>query len=1573
NWYNPLNEVAINGAPLSPHILYNPAVWDYGTNVAQGVGISYMNSTNGGIYWQGDFSNPNADPMARIPNIGRDAVANNATWGNPGYKVLSHDAVRSFNGEVVIAFTGLKFEEAKVDYDIWISKSNTSTMWDLNGRYNRATIDGIDEMHPSITQTVTPDHTLMIIYEAEGSHPSGALHVTYSKDEGNTWREPESVTTTPPFAEYRVFPILGFSLLVLKDYPNIVLKSLISVGPAITPHFEGGFAYSFMAQYAFYAIPSLSIKQQSVSALTANQGYVSSVSTSGATKVSAGDISAHSGLVESVGGTLTTGGGDLSYQGELVGSFANLTVAGGGSAISYVATTTYKPIVVYDAPIVTEEEGITGYGGNLLAYSADATGTDDPSSDQNTGSGATTGMSLAAGFSGREDFHSTEKDRDRGYYNNIFFGMNPSSNFTKFDFKEARAISTGDSDKDFRREIAIASGSRAYLVEVSRTGGNNDEKFQVLDYYQAWQSDPLVTETTDIELFDANGNGMDELIVSCTKGNVYSFEGMVTDPPETDFNFIDWDMVWEDDSYLGYFQDSVPKYQNILVNTDVNKDGIDDVLIGKMDPNVGSKGYEGYPLIQALNGATGEEFWIFNLTSSQYPLSKNSSIIYMMGNDLNADGFEDLVFFAYDYNGNELFLYGLIIEESGPTEAWDPVFFDDIIGNEITEFTLADIDGDSRLDILTAISNSVYFVDNYGNELNNGPLYFHTVEDASWTVEHISVGNNTLLLTSRNSTSGHVTYIDFNGTVIHEWTLNDTEFGLTAVQMPLTEDDHEDILILESGVVFAFDGLINISDQLWNKSLDNAIGNYEDAFRYDFNGDSFDDIMFQTMGTSGNYTSTFEEFSNFERIAYKIEGLTFSNLNNSVFQGWTALNYSGSGIVTPHSGDMMIGTVETDNFIEIESGAYRVSAWFGTDNLYANDFVWTAYDKFGIFITNTTFPSNMPIVFAELADPLGRIHIVKVTGSAGPGFESHWVMDDFSYESFGPTRIIALNGINYDDQLWEYYIWNTYATFFTQGDMDRDGEEDDLLFLTEYQGENYKHTGAMTVIDGTYGTPLTHIGFRGTASSAVLGNFGEFGEIAVTGPYGQIIMVTYVRHEPTFFRNIAVQMDDSISFETLGAVTRMAVGDFNNDGLEDVVFGDRARYLIAINGQDGQMIWKYRVSHPITKIAVSDFHLHDGFTDIAVTLISGHLVMINGETGRRLWDDYLGPVIVNDMKFVDQNQDGIVEELAISMGFRFTSFWGRFVLYNATIDTSSGHGTIIWEKYNPFRPFTRFEAADFSGDGTLDFAVAIYEHSMWILDGGSGGYLRVFPIAVQDFAVGDFNGNPLPMLAIIIRNGTVVTYESNDWTSGVTQSAKMNLDIPFRLSNLEIGDLTGDGLDEIIVRSFGNGTYALNGKLTKVLWSFEDRSIFYLPKYLIADMNNDSLVDVLSLNYDNILALDGTQGDVVWVSFVATHLITTMTLADFNNDGTMDVAVGTADGWVYILTGKSEVIIPQNAEIQEKQDLTSQSEIADSPAVNSPPILSTGNPIAINIVLMSFLLLIGLTIPVSSLFQRRNP
>ncbi|MFX0211789.1 MAG: FG-GAP repeat domain-containing protein, partial [Candidatus Hodarchaeota archaeon] len=127
---------------------------------------------------------------------------------------------------------------------------------------------------------------------------------------------------------------------------------------------------------------------------------------------------------------------------------------------------------------------------------------------------------------------------------------------------------------------------------------------------------------------------------------------------------------------------------------------------------------------------------------------------------------------------------------------------------------------------------------------------------------------------------------------------------------------------------------------------------------------------------------------------------------------------------------------------------------------------------------------------------------------------------------------------------------------------------------------------------------------------------------------------------------------------------------------------------------------------------------------------------------------------------------------------------------------------------------------------------------------------------------------------------------------------------------------SGDGLDDIVVRSFANGSYCfrLDAGAFNLTWAFEDRSIFYIEEYQVADLNNDTILDVITLNYDNIIALSGvpsTPTQVIWASFVPTNLILSTIVGDFNGDEISDVALGTADHWVYILYGKEDHLIEQ--------------------------------------------------------------
>ncbi|NHJ02605.1 MAG: hypothetical protein EAX86_10745 [Candidatus Heimdallarchaeota archaeon] len=1496
--------------------VYNPSVWEYNNNTAQRVAISYMNSSNGGIYWKGDFSAPNLRPEARIPNIGNSAFENNQTWNKLGYKAISHDAIRSVSGDVVLVFTGMSFKEAKVDYDLWIAKSNSTPMWDGAFPYSRATVDAIDELYPSITQTVTPDHTLMIIFEADGYAPSGALQITYSKDDGATWRDPEPVTTTPPFAEYISFPLYGFSLLVLKDYPFILVKSLISVGPAISAHWEGGFVYSFMAQYHLFSLAKISLTQTTTSTLTVGVGYAESVSPPDSTMtLNSGDITAHSGLVENIGGSITTGGGEVSYittEGDTipVGTLVNLTLGGGGSAI-YYTTTVSTPTINYNTPIVTEDTQLSSYGGSIVAYGEDATGTDNPENDQNTGS---YGLAAAVGFRG-EDFHRDRQTPDRGFYNNIFFGMNPSSNFSLFDFKEARAIDTGDTDKDGRREIAIASGNQAFLVEVARTGGEEE----VLFYYQPWHSDGLATETTDIELHDVNGNGMDELVVSCIEGNVYAFEGIFTEPSATDYLYFDWDPVWTNYEQ-GEFSSAPIQPDHLADTTDITLDGVDDIVFAMMDPD--GIGYNGFPLIRAVNGATGSLIWEYNLSSTSIS-SKNSIVLNLRTIDLTGDGVKEVIALIHDITADNLYMIAL--EGTTGIERWpDDVFFFAIDATQYAEMMFEDIDNDTIPDVLTGIGDSIFFVSgvdgNYDGNNDARPEWFYTFPDhmdpdPTTHVTHISTTEDRVIVSGVDPDSGNgtVAIIDYNGTVIYTFLRNSSIYGLTATMLDITEDSIEDIIIFESGVMYVYDGTSNMTEALFNTSFDGSTGNAKETIKYDFNGDSYDDLLIQLHY---NVTLTFEDQVSLTRVgeSYIDQGINFSNtdpINIGTYLGWTAWDSGSSSIYTPHSGDITIFTRELDNYITIDDFATTVSAYFSTGS-YSGFFVWEAYDIDGNLIDTTSFIPNRPVQYVELNDPYGRIYRVHVTGTGDTTWNSRFVMDSFSYwknPEKVETKLVALSGINPEIYLWEYNLWDTYATEIKMGDLDHDSEDDDLLLLTEYTLDN-PHTGAIFALDGTYGTPLGYMQLHGTGISVAAGNFGPYGEVAILNTSCTLSTWTFVHHEPTIALDLSIP-EGSISYQTRGPVYAIDTGDFNNDDIEDVIFADKSRYLITLDGLTGEVIWKYRTSSPIQKVAIDDVD-NDGYSDVAAALRSGMLVMINGQTGRPSWQHFMGLIIANQMQFVDYNHDS-EKELAVSMGYRFSSIFGRIMLYNTTRDPVLGHGKVIWQFIQPFGPFTRFEVADFLNDanGILDFAVEIYEHSIWILNGNNGNPVNGILIKVHDFRVGIFTTNLHPQLAVIVRNGTVIIYDSLDYSSfgSIFEDKKIHLNIPFRLSHMATGNFDpSDQLHEIAIRSFANGTYCLDGDLS-VLWTFEDRSIFYLPRYLTADLNDDGQLDIISFNIDNVIALSGTEREptqVVWAAFIPKHLVLSAVIADFNNDGVDDIAVGTIDGMIYILHGTIE-------------------------------------------------------------------
>ena len=226
----------------------------------------------------------------------------------------------------------------------------------------------------------------------------------------------------------------------------------------------------------------------------------------------------------------------------------------------------------------------------------------------------------------------------------------------------------------------------------------------------------------------------------------------------------------------------------------------------------------------------------------------------------------------------------------------------------------------------------------------------------------------------------------------------------------------------------------------------------------------------------------------------------------------------------------------------------------------------------------------------------------------------------------------------------------------------------------------------------------------------------------------------------------------------------LAVGDFNGDGIQDLVIaGSRVAVLLG-NGSGGFSLTPgspFAVGPGAPSVAVGDFN-GDGIQDLAVgSFGSGGVAVLLGNgsggfsaatgspfaLGTGPW-----PVAVGDF-----NGDGI-QDLAL----------GNIRSGGVTVLLGNGSAGFSVATGSPFAVGTApwsVAVGDFNGDGILDLATAnATSNNVTILLGnGSGGFVATpgGPFAVgtepESLAVGDFNGDGRTDLVTANRTGNSVT------------------------------------------------------------------------------------------------------------------------------------------------------------------------------------------------------------------------
>lgn len=420
----------------------------------------------------------------------------------------------------------------------------------------------------------------------------------------------------------------------------------------------------------------------------------------------------------------------------------------------------------------------------------------------------------------------------------------------------------------------------------------------------------------------------------------------------------------------------------------------------------------------------------------------------------------------------------------------------------------------------------------------------------------------------------------------------------------------------------------------------------------------------------------------------------------------------------------------------------------------------------------------------------------------------------------------------------------------------------------------------------------------------------------------------------------AQQIEWSTTFPLISVFSSPQATDLNGDGVRDIVIGAGAenailpKGVIAIDGVDGQELWSYPGRSQFYNTALFHDINSDGTDDVFIGGREGLFLALNGNNGQVLWEvwpDSLGDPaqggwfqFYNAQWIPDQNQDGIPDLLTSNGGdpevlandsFRPS---GQLVVFSggdgavlARANVPDGHETYFSPLVQPgtsglevvfgsggetvrgklwrvalvdlmqndlsqsqlirsdtakgFVPVASL--ADLNGDGTEDLILPTLGGSIMALDGTDDS-----PIWQQDFpgyenyvspTIGQFTGDPTPDVFGILAKGRWSFYAEYvkyliDGSNG--QLVWTDTTGLYQLTQANALDWDGDGYDEImLLDNFDIGFFTLQYRNQTRIYDFQSGTVtdFGNPRIginlfstpLITDLDGDQTQEIIYVHH----------------------------------------------------------------------------------------------------------------------------
>jgi hypothetical protein len=477
------------------------------------------------------------------------------------------------------------------------------------------------------------------------------------------------------------------------------------------------------------------------------------------------------------------------------------------------------------------------------------------------------------------------------------------------------------------------------------------------------------------------------------------------------------------------------------------------------------------------------------------------------------------------------------------------------------------------------------------------------------------------------------------------------------------------------------------------------------------------------------------------------------------------------------------------------------------------------------------------------------------------------------------------------------------VAYVITADMNGD-DKLDLVYLTTPSSTGSLIDVALGNGDGSFGTPQavpslpSGTGVLGQFSIADVNHDGKPDLIVNvgTGTFNSALAV-YLNNGDGTFQSPLLSAGPSSTFEDVGLSGHMGIGDFDGDGVVDLVAAASNDTLAFFKGDNqGHFSLRSTLPHLDSPGPVYAADLNgDGWLDFVA--LNGNAASVSvylgdGDGTFQAEATYTGPHNIRSVVVKDVNHDGrpdlVVSNLSGTVDILLNRGDGTF--------SNAASGETTYAGINP----QVVAVQDFDGDGTLDIAVLSW-NGLGILRGlGNLSYASVkqYPatnVSLFQFtylpAVGDFDGDGHTDIAVPTNDGLVLLFGRAD---GTFESAD-TYDIGYQVGGLAEGDFNGDKIPDLAVGASGFAPRILLGKGdgTFTITADQKQPTFNVnaPMSVFAgDFNGDHKVDLLSTQGTSFLSLGNGDGTFAApTSFAPSGLLGDFLVQDLNNDGTPDL------------------------------------------------------------------------------------